>query len=1563
MSRGNRKSFPDRLKRWLKLDSGNVLPDQRISLTEELSCELGVESPTPTRMKAIKELDELLSVKILEEFGIEKVWCLVKDLLSEMCPAEQRHTTLQMLTTLVSTHENLGVMRQVFFEYISKNYQHEEIEHMFRFFCAVIGKGKKIEHIEESVGMFLLEWLPAVLEMPQAVDGLNLVNTLVKFNSAFLDEPVVVGFVMRVVSRLLQARDEEEAVLCLQVLESIIAYSSLPSSALSHIIYALTRLVNVPQITKLTYKILIQLFGTHHGRNGLYVLCQMIHKMSDPHIVRGAIFFLASVLWGSNRIPSLDCSPAVVLPTFYQVSQNSHILVVFEVVLSIQKLLAVKADDMHLSSWSQLLGTLANVFRHTVCLEDGEERDTIMNILSNIMDYIEELVDTERYYGLIEEFHVLVTTYAQYRPVDSVLKVLNYQAKNILPVDPNWQTKLGTLFSVHYHQGQRLGIRMKALDILSKVFIHYRDQHGIELVRDVVLVHLDGVEREAQVKIRKAAVKLLCKIVMKLHSDITLSVLYMLEKVMMAPYKRGNSVVLESEAADIVEAVDNLVLALKIKMWELPSSHAIYIFKILLSCLEHHYQNKILQNTTIRFTILEMILEMRINENYQIGFIKNELRDVGRSPSSISKYSPFIILDHIHSTDLEEETLQAAAAMSLEENETTPLSLAQATSLLVTALKKEKDWAILSLILKKLSKALQNKVLVIGRDRNEIVRLISALISMIDDRCLDLPASLYNTPAKFNQSLFQRNIFQVLAKLVPHHMHFDYSIQRKVIRCLSVGVINQYSGPLCISTITMCVLEMQDSMLKVVASVINSFSRMSATVPRARAMMEFLSTLLHFPNVYSNFVANQYKLIFAIAIHYTNPTKFNHYIVSLAYHVIAMWFLKCRLPYRISSVTFITQHLNAILKNMATIEVKTSKDSKPTKVKGKKSAQGKVHTSEENKHKNMEFFSDLRETCLDLMSRYTYGSCPSFQKRMSTADMWISGQSRSWLMGTKIITIKTSGCEQIAVQNGLCIKCLQICCAQNFPESSRSCKSTSDKLASESSCLESVSSPGSSACQSPISPISDLPHSSLASDSFPTSPLNRGAKSKSSSMSLFSTSEELAGDGVSPSSDHQVFSQSETAQNSSSLPKPTKCVCWCQGWAEITIKQPTGNTSWMVRVQSEQPTLTTDSEVFLYDQSEMYPPPSVKDKKTASRRSGSMSGTPSAGSSNAGKDETIPSMPAQRERGYTVSGMSPASRRGQSINLGASNDPKTISGGISPGFVFLQLYFHGQFGNIDDRPILLSTDQVEITRALDLIDYIKPQETHKIGVLYARKGQTTEREILSNTFGSLRYMYCISGMGETRDLRNVSKEEVFLGGLDTNGRDGEVVYVWHDDDMQVVFHIATLMPTLQNDPNCNNKKLHIGNDFVTIVFNESGVPYNINTMKGQFNHTVIEVVPGDHGSNCVSVLCRPELEEYVKIDNPRIVSDASLPILVRQLALHANFASLVWDSLSRPPHTPFASNWMERLRKIRKLREKVLNEFKMCDKGLSPLELVDFTDLIDTSVRKRTGVYSMHFMH
>ena len=72
-------------------------------------------------------------------------------------------------------------------------------------------------------------------------------------------------------------------------------------------------------------------------------------------------------------------------------------------------------------------------------------------------------------------------------------------------------------------------------------------------------------------------------------------------------------------------------------------------------------------------------------------------------------------------------------------------------------------------------------------------------------------------------------------------------------------------------------------------------------------------------------------------------------------------------------------------------------------------------------------------------------------------------------------------------------------------------------------------------------------------------------------------------------------------------------------------------------------------------------------------------------------------------------------------------------------------------------------------------------------------------------------------------LRDVDRQTTFVGGLDTEDGDGDYAYMWEDDVMQVIFHVATLMPNHpKTDPKCNKKKRHIGNDFVCIVYNNAG---------------------------------------------------------------------------------------------------------------------------------------------
>ena len=156
-------------------------------------------------------------------------------------------------------------------------------------------------------------------------------------------------------------------------------------------------------------------------------------------------------------------------------------------------------------------------------------------------------------------------------------------------------------------------------------------------------------------------------------------------------------------------------------------------------------------------------------------------------------------------------------------------------------------------------------------------------------------------------------------------------------------------------------------------------------------------------------------------------------------------------------------------------------------------------------------------------------------------------------------------------------------------------------------------------------------------------------------------------------------------------------------------------------------------------------------------------------------------------------------------------------------------------------------------------------EAHKIGVLYVGPGQSNnEQAILANPFGSLRYTDFLHGLGSLICLRDVDRKTTFLGGLNPEEGDGDYAYMWEDDLMQVIFHVATLMPNHpETDPKCNKKKRHIGNDFVAIVYNNAGgnQGYTPGTVKGQFIHACVVITPLDQGSNRVEIQCKPELEE------------------------------------------------------------------------------------------------------
>jgi tuberous sclerosis 2 len=134
------------------------------------------------------------------------------------------------------------------------------------------------------------------------------------------------------------------------------------------------------------------------------------------------------------------------------------------------------------------------------------------------------------------------------------------------------------------------------------------------------------------------------------------------------------------------------------------------------------------------------------------------------------------------------------------------------------------------------------------------------------------------------------------------------------------------------------------------------------------------------------------------------------------------------------------------------------------------------------------------------------------------------------------------------------------------------------------------------------------------------------------------------------------------------------------------------------------------------------------------------------------------------------------------------SQPPVATSGIQPSFVFVQLFNTGKFESVIDRPLPVSEKHLG---TLNLLDFIPPYEIHKIGVIYVKAGQTNETEIFRNINGSLRYTQFLHNLGTLIPIKDAKEKNLFVN-MEAK-REGNFTYVWHDDIIQMTFHVATLM--------------------------------------------------------------------------------------------------------------------------------------------------------------------------
>ncbi|KFM59861.1 Signal-induced proliferation-associated 1-like protein 2, partial [Stegodyphus mimosarum] len=160
--------------------------------------------------------------------------------------------------------------------------------------------------------------------------------------------------------------------------------------------------------------------------------------------------------------------------------------------------------------------------------------------------------------------------------------------------------------------------------------------------------------------------------------------------------------------------------------------------------------------------------------------------------------------------------------------------------------------------------------------------------------------------------------------------------------------------------------------------------------------------------------------------------------------------------------------------------------------------------------------------------------------------------------------------------------------------------------------------------------------------------------------------------------------------------------------------------------------------------------------------------------------------------------------------------------------------------------------------------------------MYCKAGQATEEEMYNNEFAGPAFEEFLDMLGQRVRLKGFDK---YRGGLDTKTDTTGLYSIFNThQDCEVMFHVSTLLPYTPNNKQQLLRKRHIGNDIVTIVFQEpDALPFTPKNIRSQFQHVfiVVRVVNPCSDNTCYRVAVSRSKE--VAPFGPPIPESATFP--------------------------------------------------------------------------------------
>ncbi|XP_074535537.1 signal-induced proliferation-associated 1-like protein 3 [Halichoeres trimaculatus] len=152
----------------------------------------------------------------------------------------------------------------------------------------------------------------------------------------------------------------------------------------------------------------------------------------------------------------------------------------------------------------------------------------------------------------------------------------------------------------------------------------------------------------------------------------------------------------------------------------------------------------------------------------------------------------------------------------------------------------------------------------------------------------------------------------------------------------------------------------------------------------------------------------------------------------------------------------------------------------------------------------------------------------------------------------------------------------------------------------------------------------------------------------------------------------------------------------------------------------------------------------------------------------------------------------------------------------------------------------LAVSAPKVTEQLLKLDEQGLSQKHKVGVLLCRAGQSTEEEMYNNEEASPAFSAFLELLGEQVLLKGFTKYAAQLD-TKTDSTGTHSLYTTYQG-YEVMFHVSTMLPYMPSNPQQLLRKRHIGNDIVTIIFQEPGaLPFTPQNIRSHFQHVFVIV--------------------------------------------------------------------------------------------------------------------------